>query len=187
MVMRASLALLLSLIFAAPAQAAPALDWKFPATDGTSRSLREHQGNARYLVVTFFSATCPCQALHDPRLLDLHRDFADRGVAFVSVDSEADSSLDRDREAASARGYPFPILSDPQGKLADAFGAKVATHTVVLDVKGAVVYSGGIDSDRVRPTPEARQWLRLSLERLLRGKPADDKDSKAFGCYLRRR
>src|SRR5690606_42130345 len=60
--------------------------------------------------------SCPCQRAHDPRLLDLHRRWSERGVRFVSVDAEANSSLERDVREQKKRGYPFPILSDPRSE-----------------------------------------------------------------------
>lgn len=158
----------------------------FPSTGARRQSLAEIHGDKAFLVVTFFSASCPCQRAHDPRLLELAETFGDR-VAFVSVDAEANSSLDLDRREKEKRGYPFPILSDPEGILADALGARFATHSAVIDREGRVRYFGGIDDDRSRLRPDARLHLRDALTALLAGKEPDRPRTKAFGCFLRRR
>lgn len=162
------------------------LERRFPSTDAEVQSLEEIRGDNPFLVVTFFSASCPCQRAHDPRLLELVEAFGDR-VAFVSVDAEANSSLAIDRREKEERGYPFPILSDPQGHLADALGARFATHSVVIDGDGRVRYRGGIDSDRSRLRADAKLHLRDALRALLAGGEPERRETKVFGCFLRRR
>jgi thiol-disulfide isomerase/thioredoxin len=162
------------------------LERAFPSTDAERQSLADLLGDKAFLVVTFFSASCPCQRAHDPRLLELAEAFGDR-VAFVAVDAEANSSLEVARREKERRGYPFPILSDPEGVLADALGARFATHTAVIDGEGRVRYFGGIDDDRNRLRPGARLHLRDALTALLAGAEPEHTRTKAFGCFLRRR
>lgn len=158
----------------------------YPGSDDAGHTLRSLLGEGELLVVTFFSATCPCQRAHDARLLALHEQWSGKGVRFVSVDAEANSSLARDVREQKQRGYPFPILSDPAGTLADIFGAKFATYTVILDKQGAVQYRGGIDDDRSRLRPGATQYVQMALERLAAGETPSPREGKAMGCFLRR-
>lgn len=162
------------------------LERRFPSTDAEAQSLAELRGEKDFLVVTFFSASCPCQRAHDTRILELVEAFEDR-VAFVSVDAEAHSSLAIDRREKEKRGYPFPILSDPEGLLADALRARFATHSAVIDAEGNVRYLGGIDDDRSRLRADARLHLRDALTALLDGKEPEPRETKVFGCFLRRR
>lgn len=155
-------------------------------TDGASHALRAEAAKAKLLVVTFFSATCPCQRAHDARLRELWAEWHPRGVELVAVDSEAGSTLDRDRAEAKERQYPYPILSDPGAKLADALGAVYATHTVVLDPRGKVRYRGGIDSSRAHIKLDGKFFLREALVDLLEGREPRDEGSKVLGCFLRR-
>jgi peroxiredoxin len=142
---------------------------------------------ARLTVIVFFSAHCPCQAAHDPRLLALHARYSARGVKFVAIDAEVTAASDVDAREAKARNYPFPILSDPDGRLADELGAEMATFTVVIDEHGRVLYRGGIDSDRSHLTDDATPWLDDALEALLDGKAPKVASSKALGCALQRK
>jgi hypothetical protein len=143
--------------------------------------------DAELTVVFFFSAHCPCQSAHDPRLLALHARYAPRGVRFVAIDSEASAAEDVDAREAKARRYPFPIVSDPEGTLADELGAEFATFTVVIDHAGRVVYRGGIDSDRSHLTDDADPWLDHALAALVDGKTPPVVESKALGCALQRK
>ena len=137
--------------------------------------------------MTFFSAGCPSQKLHDARLVALARAYAPRGVRFVAIDSEADASAERDAAEAAARGYPFPLLVDPNGAWADRFGAGSSTETVVLDRDGRVRYRGGIDSDRTHASADAQLWLRDALDALLAGQAPPRAVTTPLGCAIRRR
>ena len=138
-------------------------------------------------VVFFFSAHCPCQSAHDPRLRVLYERYAPRGVRFVAIDSEATAATDVDAREAKARGYAFPIVSDPDGAFADELGAEFATFTVVVDDHGRVVYRGGIDSDRSHLTDDAQPWLDDALGALIAGKTPRITESKPLGCALQRK
>jgi hypothetical protein len=137
-------------------------------------------------VVTFFSATCPCQTAHDERLRRWHADYAPKGVRFVAVDSEQGASKERDTEEAKKRSYPFAIVPDPRGTLADELGARYATYTVILDGAGRIRYEGGLDSDRTHLTEGAELWVRDALDALLQGREPAETNTKALGCALHR-
>jgi len=156
-------------------------------TRGEPVDLRRAVAAAPLTVVTFFSATCPCQRAHDQRLGDYYREFSGRGVAFHVVDSEAGSSLERDQREAVERAYPFPILSDPRGTVAASVGAHYATETLILDRQGKVRFRGGLDSDQNRARPDAHLWVRQALVALLDGKEPAERNPKSYGCSLRRR
>jgi peroxiredoxin len=156
------------------------------ASDGEHR-LGEIVKSGRVTVIVFFSADCPCQAAHDARLRDLAGTYAARGVDVVAVDSEAGASPERSAKESRARAYPFPLLADPRGALADALGAEFATYTVVIDAQGSVRYRGGLDSDRVSLTAEASLWVRNAVDRLLAGASPDPAEAEALGCALRRK
>ncbi len=105
-------------------------------TDGASYRLPEVLGRARYTVLVFFSATCPCLEAHDQRLVALAGAQPAGEVQVLAVDSESGATLEQDRAEARRRGYPFPILLDPGGQLARAVGAVFATTSVVVDSEG---------------------------------------------------
>ncbi len=145
------------------------------------------QGTEKYTAIVFFSADCHVLRAHDERLRALAQDFREAGVKFVALDPEPGATAARDEEEAKRRGYPFPILIDDGAKFARAFGAEFAGHTVVLDRKGAIVYRGGIDSDRVHLTDDATPYLRDALGDLLAGRQPRVAQAKVLGCALRTR
>jgi peroxiredoxin len=155
------------------------------ATDGRIVELRPTVSAASFTVFIFFSAHCPCMAAHDDRLSQLATAYEARNVQFFLVDSEVGDALERDRAEVQRRQYPFPILADPKGRLAEALGARFATTTVVLDSAGSVRYRGGIDSEKRKPDPAGRFYLKEALSALLDGKTPDVTETKSLGCYLR--
>lgn len=161
------------------------LNLTLEATNGRALELRPTVGAARLTVFVFFSAHCPCMAAHDDRLRQLASGYQARDVQFFLVDSEVGDALERDRAEAQRRQYPFPILADPNGKLAQALGARFATTTVVVDSSGTVRYRGGIDSEKRKPDPAGRFYLKEALSALLAGRTPDFTETKSLGCYLR--
>jgi len=96
------------------------------------------------------------------RGLQLRRaEFEARGakVAGVVVDSVATNA-----ELARAAGLAFPLLSDPDLRMIDAYGLRhVAAHdgqdialsaTVVIDASGIVRWTSVTRNVRVRPSPD---------------------------------
>jgi peroxiredoxin len=153
---------------------------------GKGPSLDELTKGAPLTVVVFFSYHCPCMRAHDGRLRALAAKYAPRGVRFVLVDAEVDADPARDAAEAKQRGYTFPILANPSGSLADAFGAEYATYTAVLDGAQRVRYLGGLDSDKQDMNDDAQLFVRDALEDLLAGKSPAVPVGKALGCVLRR-
>jgi hypothetical protein len=156
-----------------------------PRAAGPSFRELAPQGAEKYTVVIFFSADCHVLRAHDERVRQLASDYSPRGVRFLALDPEVDANGARDQGEAALRGYPFPILIDEGAKFAKAYGAVYAGLAVVVDRTGAVVYRGGIDSDRVHLTEDATPYLRNALADLVAGRPPRVAESKVLGCALR--
>ncbi len=152
-------------------------------TDGAAHAVTPETA-ARYTVLFFFADHCPCQAAHDARLRELYALYHPRGIDVFAVDSEVKATLERDRNEATERLYPFPILLDPGGALARRVGAEYATEAFVVDRDGVVRYHGGIDSDKRTLHPDATPFLRDALDDLLAERPLRHTESKALGCAL---
>jgi hypothetical protein len=171
---------------APPPVRAPSSHAELVAPDGTGWNLSDHLAESSFTVLFFFSPTCPCQAAHDRRLVDLARQWGPRGVRFYAIDSERGGGPERDFAEARSRGYPFPILVDPKGELARDLRAEYATYAVVLDREGRIVYRGGIDTDRKTLHAGATPYLQDALEDLASGRPPRVAEGEALGCALHR-
>jgi peroxiredoxin len=159
-------------------------DASLSGPDGRSLSTASLAGNARAVVLVFYSAGCHCLKLHEDRLRDLYATYHPRGVEFLMVDSERGASPEQDDAEARRRGYPFPIWVDGQARLARALGAEYASYSVVVDGRGLVAYSGGIDTDEMHLHADATPYLASALDDVLAGRPVRIPRGKALGCAL---
>jgi hypothetical protein len=170
---RVGFAIALLLASCAPAKTPASFpNQSLAGTDGAAHALVDP--NAKLTVVEFFSIHCPCQREHDARLRALASAYAARGVTFVAVDSEVGANVERDRNEAQRRAYPYPILID----------ADYATYSVLVDHDGQVLYSGGIDSDKSHLQDDATPFLRDAIDDALAGRPMRRTEAKALGCSL---
>lgn len=155
-------------------------------TAGGTTTMPDDLARATVTVVVFYAEHCPCFSVHEGRLRELVRTYADRGVRVMLVDSEVSATADRDARAAAERGLPAIVL-DPAGKLADALGAEYATYSVVFDAQGRVRYRGGIDSDKERLHEDTDAYVRNAVDDLLAGREPRTPEGKALGCALQKR
>lgn len=120
-----ALALLFGLLMGA---AQPALAEDF--------SLAAYKGKVVYL--DFWASWCtPCK-LSFPWMNDLQRQYAQKGLVVVAV------NVDHDRAAAGAFLHDtpasFPVIYDPEGKIAEHFDVKDMPTSVLIGRDGAVHY-----------------------------------------------
>jgi len=145
------------------------------------------------VVVVFLGAECPLAKLYGPRLADLAAKLADKGVAFVGIDSNQQDSLPEIAAYAARHKIEFPILKDPGNTIADRFGAERTPEVFVLDRDRKVQYRGRIDDQYgfangvgyQRPEP-TRQDLLEAVEELLADKPVSEPQTAALGCLIGR-
>ena len=142
---------------------------------------------ARWTVLVFLSADCPCFEAHEPRLAALARDYDTKGVRFLLVDSERESSASRAARASLEQSLAIPLVIDANAALADALRAEYATYSVVLDQEGVIRYRGGIDSDKSFLREDATPYLQDALDDLLAGVAPRRSESEALGCTLQTR
>src|SRR5687768_3698816 len=65
----------------------------FDLLDARGNRHRLFEGEATVVVVVFLGNECPLANLYAPRLGELHREFAPRGVRFVAVNSNRHDEL----------------------------------------------------------------------------------------------
>jgi tetratricopeptide (TPR) repeat protein/peroxiredoxin len=146
------------------------------------------------VVVAFVGVECPLVQLYTGRLVALHEKLASRGVAFLAIDSNRQDDLREVEHYARTFEIPFPVLRDPAGEVAEAFGATRTPEVFVLDAERKVRYRGRIDDqygiDRgvnfQRPKP-TRHDLAAALDELLAGQQVSQADTAASGCLIGRR
>ena len=73
-------------------------------------SLADLKGKA--VVVAFVGTECPISNAYMPRLVELHKEFADKGVTFVAVNANVQDTAERVAAHAKKHNLPFPVLKD---------------------------------------------------------------------------
>lgn len=114
---------------------APAL--VLDGVDGARVDLQEVAPRKKAVLVTFWATWCgPCR-VEMPALEALYAKKRAAGLEILAVNE------DRDREKVAAylkdRALSFPLLIDPDGKVAEAYGVEGLPTTVLIDRKGQVV------------------------------------------------
>ncbi len=167
----------------------PMPSFSLPDTDDRIHTLPDEAGSSATVVV-FTCNHCPYALAWHDRLLDVVRDYQDRGVAFFFVNpNDADRYPDDSFAAMKERvaregGWPAPYLRDESQEVARAFGAKTTPDVFVFDGARKLVYRGAPDADYQDPAQRA-SWLREALDALLAGRLPDRQETEPVGCSVK--
>lgn len=155
---------------------------------GKIHSLGEFTDN-KLVVVAFLGTDCPLVKLYAPRLEELSKKYAGDGVAFIGINSNRQDTPTKIAGYARRYEISFPILKDPDNRIADAFGAVRTPEVFVLDRQQAVRYAGRIDdqySVGISKPAVARNDLAVAIDELLAGKSVSEPVTTAPGCFIGR-
>jgi peroxiredoxin len=171
-----------------PQDAKTIASFTLPDAAGKAWSLADHKGK-NATVVFFLGTQCPINNSYAPRLAELYKNYAEKGVGFVAINSNVH---DTDKEiAAHAQkfGIPFPVLRDAKQQIADVFGAQRVPEAFVLDAGLKLVYQGRIDDQfgigYTRPQPTQTELI-AALDEVLAGKKVSQPKTEAAGCFITR-
>lgn len=167
----------------------PAPDFSLPGVDGKTYQLQSFVGKPA-LVVLFSCNHCPYVQAYEDRLIEIQREYKDRGVQLMAINSNDDMNYPEDSfenmvKRAKAKGYNFPYLRDAFQQVALAYGATHTPHLFVFDHHRRLRYTGKIDDNWQHPDSVKRRYLREALEAILRdGEPAEP-TTHAIGCTIK--
>jgi hypothetical protein len=167
---------------------APAPALVLPDTAGEPTGLPA-PGEAEATVVVWTCNHCPYALAWHDRIVDSARDYANRGVRFLAVNSNDAGRYPADsptamRERVERESWPFPYLWDETQDAAREWGAKVTPHLFVLDRELRLRYEGAPDADHRDPSLNAA-WLRGALDAVLGGGEPDPPSTEPVGCSVK--
>jgi peroxiredoxin len=167
-------------------EAAP--DFALPAVSGGSESLRG--AGAPATVVYWTCNHCPYALAWHDRMLEADRDYADRGVRFLAINSNdperypADSFEAMVERVEEEGEWPHPYLHDPSQEVARAWGAEKTPHVFVLDQDLRLRYHGAPDRD-YEDASHAAGYVRGALDAVLAGREPEPARTPAVGCGIK--
>jgi peroxiredoxin len=160
-----------------------------PGVDGKSHSLADFS-SARALVVFFSCNHCPYVQAYEDRVMDLQREFKDKGVQFIAINSNdavgyPDDNFENMVKRAKERKFNFVYLRDDNQAVAKAYGATHTPHLFVFNAKRELSYTGRIDDNWQEPSKVTKRPLRDALEALVAGREPLEKETFAIGCTIK--
>jgi peroxiredoxin len=160
-------------------------DFELSDTDGN----RHSPDGAAATVVVFTCNHCPYALAWQDRIAQAARDYADRGVRFLAINSNDAERYPRDsyeamQKRVAAEDWPLPYLHDATQEVARDYGAQTTPDVFVLDAGRRLRYRGAPDSDHDDPSQEAA-WLRQALDAVLGGHDPSPAETRPVGCSIK--
>ena len=163
----------------------------FELPDPTGQTVAGSSFQGTPLLVMFICNHCPYVKHIRPRLAEVTKDLAGKGLAVVGINSN-DSELypDDSPEAMKAEaeefGYTFPYLVDEDQSVAKAFRAACTPDLFLFDGTGKLAYRGQFDSSRPKnDEPVTGADLVAAAEAVLEGRPAPEDQRPSIGCNIK--
>ncbi len=173
---------------------APAPELNLPGVDGKNYQLDDFS-DAQVLVVIFTCNHCPTAQAYEQRIIKLHADYRDRGVALVAISpndplavrldelgyTDVGDSFEDMKLHAKRRGFKFPYLYDGDTqRVSKEFGVLATPHVFIFDRQRRLRYNGRIDDADIKP-PKSHD-ARNAIEDLLADRKVATPKTRVFGC-----
>ena len=172
-------------------QAAP----DFTLMDTAGQPVKLSQFKGKPVVLEWNNPGCPFVKKHyQGNMQALQKEVTAQGGVWLAINSTRDDSGDYMTPAQLGRwmteqkASPTATLMDEDGKVGQAFAARVTPHMYVINAQGLLVYAGAIDSipsARVADIEKATNHVRQGLGELLAGQPLSVTTSQAYGCSIK--
>jgi peroxiredoxin len=172
----------------------PAPDFKLPGVDGKDYTPADFAA-AKLLAIIFTCNHCPTAQAYEDRIIKLHADYKDRGVALVAISPNDDQAVRLDelgytdvgdsfedmKLRAQERNFQFPYLYDgATQKTSLAYGVVATPQVFLFDAERKLRYVGRIDDSDVRTVTS--HDARNAIDALLAGKAVPVEKTRTFGC-----
>jgi peroxiredoxin len=159
-------------------------DFTLEDYNGVKHSLADFK-SSKAIVLMFIATQCPVSNAYNDRMVALQKDYASKGVTFVGINANKQEGAEEVKNHAKEHGFSFTILKDWNNVVADKLGASVTPEIYVLNSNLELLYHGRID-DSQRENKVTSKDLRAALDLALSGKPVPIRETKAFGCTIKR-
>lgn len=142
-------------------------------------------------VVMFICNHCPYVKHVQPELVKLAKDYQDKGIGFVAINSNdveryPEDSPELMKAEARKWGYSFPYLFDETQIVAHTYDAACTPDFYIFGSDKQLVYRGQLDDSRPgNDKPLTGKDMRAALEDLLNGNPVTEEQVPSQGCNIK--
>jgi peroxiredoxin len=168
----------------------PAPPFRLPDPSGRMLSLADVRG-APGLLIVFLCNHCPYVKHVRDGLARFARDYTERGLAIVGINSNdveahPDDAPERMAEEIGSAGYVFPYLYDADQSVADAYRAACTPDFFLFDRHGRLAYRGQFDGSRPgNDVPVTGEDLRAAADAVLLGRRVEGEQRPSLGCNIK--
>ncbi len=146
--------------------------------------------DAKVLVLIVSCNHCPYVVAYEDRMIEIQRDYMDRGVRLVVINpnnevTHSEDSFDNMVIRAREKGFNFPYLRDKLQDIPKTLGARYTPEVYVFDQDRSLYYHGRIDDNYADPNAVRRHDLRDALDSILIGKALQCSETTAIGCTIK--
>ena len=160
-------------------------DFTLKDAEGTDFTLYKLSEEKRVTVVLFLATQCPRVTDYTERIVNLVKVYDAKQIQFIGINSNKQEKVEEILAYSKKHGFEFPVLKDPENKIADYFGARRTPEVFLLDAARVLRYAGAIDNSPKEPT---KHYLKDALDLVIAGKdiPKASKKTRAIGCTIKR-
>jgi peroxiredoxin len=168
---------------------AKAPDFAAAGADGRIHHLSDYAG--RIVVLEWTSPVCPYTDLkyRHGAMQALQKAATADGVAWIAIDTAAPGRPGYLAPAAMrARTAKMGMqvaafLSDPDGRIGRAYGARTTPELYVIGRDGRLAYQGAVDADPAA-RPGGPSYVGAAIAALRAGKPVETPETLPYGCAV---
>jgi peroxiredoxin len=164
----------------------PAPAFTLKDESGKEHSLSKYKG--KIVVLEWTNPGCPFVQRHytASTMQKTFGAYDPAKVVWLAVDSTASNAPDKSAAWKKEKGFSYPVLQDPSGKVGKEYGARTTPNMYVIDDKGIVRYAGAIDDDARGNKPEGgTNYVKAAVDSLLSGKDVSTSTTEPYGCSVK--
>lgn len=169
-------------------------DFTLMDSNGKAHKLSDYKG--KYIVLEWVNYDCPfvVKQYQSGKMQQLQKQYTAKNIIWLSINSSAPgkqghfSPAQINQRMSKAQAVPTAYLIDSNGKVGRLYGARATPQMFILDPNQNLIYEGAIDSIRSVDSADvakAKNYVELSLEAALAGKPVPVPVTAEYGCSVK--
>ncbi|MGB5850031.1 MAG: thioredoxin family protein [Ignavibacteriaceae bacterium] len=157
--------------------------------DGKTYSLESFK-DSKGLIIIFSCNHCPYVQAYEGRIKAIQRDYKDKGITVVAINSNddlnyPDDSFENMKKRAAEQNFNFVYVRDEDQSVARNFDATHTPEIFLFEENRKLVYTGKIDDNWQEPEKVVNHYLRNALNEMLEGIEISVPETYSIGCTIK--